>query len=183
MQTKQELTKREEAVLRLYVLTGETMQIKQLFRLAYDGGEEDINRLSSLPSLATRWMKSHRVAQFLETQRAAERERKDKERMRIESEILARVAGKGKAEQHPKFPKFIDYSKPENQVRKLNELINTAKSPDSALDALKIAIARQEELAPAKRSSERASRVYLPLRCEKCPLYEQEKEKLQSNNQ
>ena len=170
---KRELTKREKAILRLYVVTGEKMQVKEAFTLAYDGGEKDIALLSTIPSLATRWMQSPRVVEFLETERAAERDRQAKERARIESAYQAKTAAGSK--RGPGSAAFVDYGRPENQMKKLNELINQADDPGEALDALKVVISRQEALAPEKRTAASKHRVYLPLRCETCPLYQKEK--------
>lgn len=176
---KNELTKREKAAIRLYVLSEGDVGIADLYAVAYDGDESAVSRIASLPSVASRWWRSQKVTEYFNEQKAAFGARKEKERMRIESECLARTSGKNKDGQ---LVNFVDYSKPSNQMAKLNQLINTAQDPDAQLDALKVVIARQQELAPEKRTPERVH-AYLPLRCDSCPLYKKEKEKLVSNNQ
>ena len=84
--------------------------------------------------------------------------------VRAETETTKRGAG------------FIDYSRPENQTTKLNELVNTARDPDAALDALKVIMQAQKADRDAAKEG-RVVRAYLPIVCESCPLYETARKK------
>ena len=70
-----------------------------------------------------------------------------------------------------KNSKFVDYSSPDAQRAKLNELVNTASDPGEALDALKVIIQGQRADREAAREG-RVNRVYLPLTCDSCPMYQ-----------
>ena len=70
-----------------------------------------------------------------------------------------------------KNSKFVDYSSPAAQRAKLNELINTASDPGEALDALKVIIQGQRADREAAKEG-RVNRVYLPLTCDSCPMYQ-----------
>ena len=72
---------------------------------------------------------------------------------------------------------LVDYSDPRNQLRKLNSLINGSKDAGETLDALKVMISKQSDLAPEKKT-EPPVRVYVPLSCDACPLYKDAKAKL-----
>lgn len=74
-------------------------------------------------------------------------------------------------------PKFIDFSRPENQTAKLNELVNTASDPGEALDALKVIIQGQRADRDAAKEG-RTVRAYLPVSCSDCPLYEKARKKV-----
>ena len=70
-----------------------------------------------------------------------------------------------------KGARIIDYTNPENQTRKLNELINTASDAGEALDALKVIIQGQKADRDAAKEG-KTVRAYLPVMCSGCPLYE-----------
>lgn len=75
-----------------------------------------------------------------------------------------------------KNSKFIDYSSPEAQQAKLNELVNTADDPGEALDALKVIIQSQKADRDAAKEG-RVQRVYLPIACDACPMYQKARKK------
>lgn len=75
-----------------------------------------------------------------------------------------------------KNSKFVDYSSPAAQQEKLNELVNTADDPGEALDALKVIIQSQKADRDAAKEG-RVQRVYLPITCESCPLYQKARKK------
>ena len=76
-----------------------------------------------------------------------------------------------------KNSKFVDYSNPDNQAAKLNELVNTADNPGEALDALKVIIQGQRADKEAAKEG-RTVRAYLPMSCSGCPLYEKARKKV-----
>lgn len=70
--------------------------------------------------------------------------------------------------------KYVDYSLPENQSRKLNQLINESGDNGEVLDALKVIISTQK----ADRDAAKAGKVvnaYVPMICAECPLYKRAK--------
>lgn len=72
--------------------------------------------------------------------------------------------------------KFVDYSDPKAQTRKLNELVNSADDPGEALDALKVIISTQK--ADREAAKERKTvQYYRPIRCNQCPLYQNKAQK------
>ena len=75
-----------------------------------------------------------------------------------------------------KNSKFVDYSSPAAQQAKLNELVNTADDPGEALDALKVIIQSQKADRDAAKEG-RIQRVYLPVSCTDCPLYQKARKK------
>lgn len=166
------MTLREKAAAVLYVYGIETSPAK-LYTIAHPGSLETVEALADIRAVASRWIRSQKVLEYVQRERAALEARQAQERKRIESETLARVqaerddslAGDG----------LVDYSVPSNQLRKLNTLINGSKDSGEALDALKVMIAKQSELAPASRP-EKTPRVYLPLTCHECPLYLEKKQ-------
>ena len=162
-----ELTPRERAAALLFAHGIETSPAK-LYAVAHAGSLEAVEALADVPATASRWIRSKRISDFIAREKAAVEARREQERKRIEAEVLGRVqaerddtlAGAG----------MVDYSDPRNQLRKLNALINGAKDAGEILDALKLMIAKQSELAPEVRR-EKPTRVYTPLRCHQCPLY------------
>ena len=86
--------------------------------------------------------------------------------------------GSVRSENTPKLKnsKFVDYSSPAAQQAKLNELVNTADDPGEALDALKVIIQSQKADRDAAKEG-RVQRVYLPLTCDSCPIYEKLRKK------
>lgn len=164
-----ELTEREQAAIRLYLFENEEISPVKLYRMAYAGSLKEVDSLKDLPASASRWLRSKKVSKYLDEQRAILNDRKAKERMKIESEVTARIQASADTGKHT-VPGFVDYSDPKAQLAKLNELINTASDPGEALDAMKVLLSKQAELAPA-REPEKVSRFYRPLCCDQCPLY------------
>ena len=70
----------------------------------------------------------------------------------------------------------IDYTDPNEQRKKLNQLIRDATDPGDALDALKVIITGQRDDRQAAREG-RQVRAYLPMICHNCPLYQAQKAK------
>jgi len=74
-------------------------------------------------------------------------------------------------ETRPKKAGFVDFSRPENQTAKLNELVNTADDPGEALDALKVIMQAQKADRDAAKDG-RIVRAYVPVSCHECPIYQ-----------
>lgn len=164
-----ELSEREMAILR-YGIAFDITSPAILYRLANDGSTDG--------AVGTRWMQSKKVQDFLRRERSIWEDRQEKERQKVEAETLQRIAAKQNGTITKDDSGLIDYSDFQNQLAKLNELINTGTDADSVLDALKVMIAANAKNAEAKEAP-RQIRVFLPLNCSDCPLYAQERERLE----
>ncbi len=171
---KNELTIRERAAALLFIHGLETSPAR-LYTIAHRGSLEAVEALSDLRATASRWFHSAKVQDFVQREKAAYDAQKATERKGVEAEVLARVQAQG--DNSLDGAGLVDYSRPANQLAKLNSLINGSRDAGETLDALKVMIAKQSELAPEVRR-ENPVRVYLPLACHDCPLYKREKSKL-----
>lgn len=72
---------------------------------------------------------------------------------------------------------LVDYTDPQRQKEKLNEIINEARDSGEALDALKVIIQGQKNDQDAARLN-KVQRFYTPMRCHECPLYEEAQKRL-----
>lgn len=72
----------------------------------------------------------------------------------------------------------IDYSDPRNRQRLYNEVIaNSGDDYKTKLDAAKVFEQIQRDDREAAKA-QKQSKIYLPLRCEQCILYQKQKKKL-----
>lgn len=172
---KNKITIREQSAVRLHIYLDGEVSPSLLYRVAYPGSIDAVEAISDLPAVASRWWRSRKIQDFYTAEKALHDARKDAERKRIEAEAIHRIQAEKAG--HTDTAGMIDFSIPENQRKKLNQLINTATDPGEALDALKLIISKQNELAPEERR-ESPVRVYLPLSCQDCPLYKKAKAKL-----
>lgn len=163
----QDLSIREQAAIRLYLYENEDLSPVYVYRLAHPGSLEDWDKLKDPAATASRWIRSEKVVQFLSEQRAIIADRKTKQRMKMEAEVAARFQASRESGKNA-APGFVDYSIPANQIRKLNELVNTATDPGEVLDALKVILNKQGEIAPPQQ--DKPMRFYLPLSCKECHL-------------
>lgn len=173
------LTDREKAAILLHIFGG-VNDWAVIYCAAYDGTIQQATEQNHFTVLVSRWKNSDKVQNFIKATReqaardAVRIEDAAKEAARIEAENAATEAGKEDGTR----PAGVDYTDPANQRRKLNQIINKAKDSGEALDALKVIIATQKDDRQAARD-QRQTRVYLPIRCETCPLYERSRAKLQ----
>lgn len=165
MPNNQIISERETAIVRLAVWYPGKLSPALLYSLAYPGAFSDAQALRDLPAVASRWWRSKKIQEFLQAETAVFKSNKDAMETRIQSECLARFESKV-----ARPAKGIDFSIPENQRAKINEIINGATDPHDALDALKLMLSRQQEMAPESRK-ETPQRFYLPISCSECPLY------------
>lgn len=126
----------------------------------------DINR-----NTVSKWKGMDKITGLIQ-QLTAEKVRTEKETAEKGEEDSVRT------EKAPvlKNSKFVDYSSPAAQQAKLNELVNTADDPGEALDALKVIIQSQKADRDAAKEG-RIQRVYLPVSCTDCPLYQKARKK------
>ena len=176
---KKTLSEREKAAIYLHVYGG-VDNWKLLYKIA-SPGNYDAPETSSFNTLVSSWKNSTKIKALLAAIQ--------KDRDALENQLRAEGITIGKTEllsaaenegNEGNNGRIVDYSKPENQRRKLNELINTAADPNDALDALKVIISGQKDDRQAAKEG-RAVRAYLPLLCYQCPLYE-EKRNIIANN-
>ena len=173
------LTEREKAAIRLAIYYPNKIPKQELYRIAYRGRYEDTEQISDVPAVASRWWDSKKVQGFYQTEKAAYDSLRQAERASIQADCEARLrATQSGTGDDDAAGGIIDYSRPENIRRKLNQIINTAADSGEALDAIKLLLARQSEIAPEHRPEGRQVRAYLPLQCYQCPLYVKEKENL-----
>ena len=169
MQNKNELTIRERAAALLFVHGIETSPAK-LYAVAYRDSLEAVEALSDISGTASRWIRSKRMQEFIQKEAAALDARRAQERKGMEAEIIAQL--QARTDRSLDGAGLVDYSLPANQLRKLNSLINGSKDAGEALDALKVMIAKQTELAPEKKT-EKPVRYFRPVDCkDECPLYQ-----------
>lgn len=120
-------------------------------------------------AIVIQWTNS---AKFKEFQKFVQVTQEDKINKRVQEELEKRLS----ADSEPgtrttkTAPDLIDYSDPQQQRRKLNELVNTAEDQKEALDALKTIIATQKDDRDSARERKQIQ-SYLPIKCKSCPLY------------
>ena len=176
---KNTITEREKAIVRLQVLSGMRYRNNTLYRWAYPGPEDAVSGLSDIDSVSSRWWSSKKIQAAFQQEKAIIEAEREAERKKIEGEVLTRL----KAEKSGSIDSGgnVDYSVPANQLRKLNSLINSSKDNGEILDALKVMISRQDDIAPEKKPVNKQVRAYLPIQCGSCPLYLEKQSKITKN--
>lgn len=171
------ITEREKAAIRYGIAYGVDSKV-DLYRLAYNGTEAQIAAIADISAQASRWWNSRKISEFYARESEEYKIRQDHLRGRLRAEIVAemeearrtgRTTGDG----------LIDYSREENQIRKLNEIINHSGATGEELDALKMMIAEISRKRP-QEGNEQKARYYLPLSCRECRVYILAKELLNS---
>lgn len=175
------LSDREKVALFYHVWGGCDDWTKLFFvadSAAYGQAEKDIKYLSDYVS---KWKRSEKVKKYVDQLRAEKSVKEFKQREEIKNELREEMTG-GDSERKNGQPArrvagFVDYTNPDNQRQKLNELINGASDPGEALDALKVIIAGQRDDKQAAKE-QRQVRAYLPQQCQECPLYQRARKKV-----
>lgn len=183
------ITNRERAAI-LLLLTGFINDWKECYLIAEDKSRKDAENVQYIASAISKWKNSGKITKaveqmtrFLSDLRAEERNRARAEALQTEEEKRRTEENGGggnvrtDGERRRAIVQNVDYSNPENQTKKLNELINTANDPGEALDALKVLISTQKDDKQAAREQKQV-RAYLPLMCQQCPLYEKARKKV-----
>ena len=150
-----------------------------LYRLAYPGGDAEFEKIKAAHSVASRWFHSQKVQTYIAQEKVLAEKRKEDERARLEAEIVERLGPQMQTDESRAG--IIDFTNPENQKRRLNQIVSKASTTGEALDALKIIIQTQRDDRQAAHDQQRP-RYYLPMRCEVCPLYEKAKSNLNKNS-
>lgn len=174
------LTTREKAVLFAYA-AGIIDNIKDAYIAADDKPQRETENQTAINCSVSRWHNSAKVQNTLQQfkKMLADRDAEQRQAGRMEErnrdsqaqDMEPAESVRTKAQPAGQLAKFVDYSDPANQARKLNELINTADDPGEALDALKVIIQTQKADREAAKD-QKIVRAYLPVHCAGCPLYE-----------
>ena len=179
---KIELSDREKAAIYMHVFGGVT-DWQRLFFTAYAGTYEEAAAKNNLVVVVSRWKNLERVQNFLRQvlEEKARADVKIQDAARDEGRKEAAEQAAKEEEKKTGKPANIgrDYMDPENQKRKLNEIVNRAQTTGEALDALKIIMSTQKDDRQAARDLSQV-RAFLPLRCENCPLYDAARRKIQA---
>lgn len=175
------LTEREKAALYMHVFGG--VDSWPLLYAIADTGNGEIDPAATGNKYPSRWKNTPKVQEYLKElqRRKYELLREEREKGIEEGKNLVLDSVHTKSEGREDVPKngtskFIDYSDPKAQTRKLNELVNSADDPGEALDALKVIISTQK--ADREAAKERKTvQYYRPIRCNQCPLYQKKAQK------
>ena len=170
------ITEREKAVIRYGIAYGIDNKA-ELYRLAYNGSEAQIAQISDLPAQASRWWRSRKIAEFYSREIREFQIRQDRQRAQLREEAAAEVEEARRSGRRTPDG-LIDYSLEQNQIRKLNEIINHSGATGEELDALKMMIANISAKRP-QEGEQRKPHFYMPLTCPDCPLYKMAGEVLQ----
>ena len=166
------ISEREKAVIR-YALAYGIENKAELYRLAYNGSEAQIGAISDISAQASRWWNSRKIAEFYAHEREEYKIRQDHQRAQLREEVRAEFE-EARRSGRTTPDGLIDYSLESNQIRKLNEIINNSGATGEALDALKLMLAEISRRRPPE-SEERRHRVFLPLSCGNCRIYDMAK--------
>jgi len=166
------LTDKEKAVLFWHVFGG-VDDWALLYKTALNEKTFKGQSFKNLKDYVSKWKRTSKVQNFIRELEILKIRMLEtaKEEGRIEGAESVRTNG----ENLVSGGVFVDYSNPTNQIRKLNALINTAKDPNDTLDALKVLIASQKADKETLKEG-KPIRAYLPISCNRCPLYLKESE-------
>jgi len=164
------LTELEKAAIYMHVYGGVNDWV-QLYAIA--DGIKDKNDLSINRTTVYKWKNLPKIQSLIETVTREKISLLEAEKNRGFEDGRKSVLDNVSTDvpKHGTSAKYVDYSNPANQSRKLNELINTATDSGEALDALKVIIQTQK----ADRDAAKAGSVvnaYVPITCNDCPLYQ-----------
>jgi len=172
------LTERETAVLYYHVFA-DVQDWKKLYLLA--DPETDPDKIKYLDTIVSRWRNSEKIKkalQMIQDQKTIQEERQ-KEKGRQEERNKDREnndRSETGTETHKN--KNIDYSDPRNRQKLYNEVIaNSGDDYKTKLDAAKVFEQIQRDDREAAKA-QKQSKIYLPLRCEQCALYQKQKKRL-----
>lgn len=164
------LTDREKAAIYLHVFGGFD-NWTELYLIASDESNENARKKARPADNASKWKRSPKIQNYIETVRAERFRMEEKAREKGRAEERGKDSERSENEPEKAPAKFVDYSDPANQRRKLNELVNRASDPGEALDALKVIISGQRDDKQAAKERRQVA-AYLPICCNDCPLYQ-----------
>ena len=170
------LTDAEKAAIYLHVYGG-VNDWPQLYAIA--DGIKDKNNLTVERSTVYRWKNLPKIQTLIESvQREKITMLEDEKRKGFEDGKNSLLDNVGtNVPQNGTRQKFVDYTDPANQNRKLNELVNTSGDNGEILDALKVIMQAQKADREAAKTGKSVS-AYVPITCADCPLYQKAKKKV-----
>ena len=172
-----ELLPWETAALTMYVF-GVTTDWRKIFQAAAFWSDDDIalNEKTFRQYVST-WKRSDKVAREIERLRAYKDNYLQEVRVEAFEDGKRSYEGYANTTTENKVKTVagaraqgVDYTDPQAQKDKLNDIINNATDPGEALDALKVIIQGQKNDQEAAKDKQ-VQRFYTPLRCHECPLY------------
>lgn len=166
------ITEREKAAL-YYHIFGGLDDWKQLYKIA-DADTDGKKEIKYLEIYISKWKNSDKVKTFLSELQALKAGQLAEERIKGREEEKNKAVESEHTETKPQkeVVKIIDYSDPKNRQNLYNQIIADAKDdPKTRLDAAKVFEQVQRDDREAAKA-QKQSRVYLPLSCFNCPLYQ-----------
>lgn len=175
------LTPSEAAALFWYVFEGET-DWKKVYMAAAGWTEEDAEADPvHLGQYLSKWKGTNKFKVELQRLKLAkENYLKDIQQRAYEEgrRSAFKESAAGTKEEIDLMAKgLVDYTDPQKQKEKLNEIINEARDSGEALDALKVIIQGQKNDQDAARLN-KVQRFYTPLQCRDCPLHQEAENRL-----
>lgn len=180
MDTKKDLSLKDKVAVKSLVF-GIVQNWTDAFKIAYDGTQKDLEKIKYLPTIVSRWKRNTKIQDYYNECMYLHKQDKEREK----ENILKEYGGKEEETRtkgesiHTKgrTQKGVDYSNPQNQMQKLNELINSSDDVGETLDALKVIISTQKADKEAAREGKQV-KAYIPITCIDCPLYQKAKSRL-----
>ena len=176
------LTEREKCAIFAYKY-GILPDLKTAYLCADEKTTKELLNQVGLKSRVSAWSNSEKFKQYAEycTRLIADKESNAVKRGKDEilQELQRGENPRGESESPKTQPakavtNSVDYSDPANQMRKLNDLVNTADDSGEALDALKVIISTQK--ADKEAARERKTVVFFtPVKCLDCQMYQKAK--------
>lgn len=174
---KKEINDREKAAIFLHVFGG-VNDWRKLYKIA-DPKTDKPEGLKFLDTYVSRWKNSDKIQNYLQqVQEEKARQQLEQKNKGIEIGLnQARENERTNSNQENESKKLIDYSDPKNRQHLYNRVIAEASDdPKTQLDAAKMFEQIQKDDREAAKA-QKQSRVYLPLTCNDCPLYNKAKKK------
>ena len=167
-----ELTPREKNAL-FGLASGFLDNWTECYIIAYDGPAEKVKTQTALNSSVSRWKNSAIVQREFKiiSERIEKAKREEREKILRESDKGRENSVHTETAKPAQIDKYTDFSKPENQFKKLNELVNTATDSAETLDALKVIMSAQKADREAARDG-KVVKCYIPITCKDCKLYQ-----------
>ena len=188
------VTPREKAALLMHI-TGIETDWKQLYLIASEKPTAEILKQNAVSTSLSRWKGSDKIRKAYQDLQRQYFEIITRERDEAKQEVLKALKDdenkekeniqatedikRTNTDERPRHAITVDYSNPDNQRKKLNQIVNDAKDAGEALDALKVIISGQKADRDAAREQKQV-RAYLPITCNECPLMEKARKKAQN---
>jgi hypothetical protein len=182
MDTKKDLTPKDKVAIKSLVF-GIVLNWTDAYKIAYDGKQKDLEKIKYLPTIVSRWKRNPKIQDYYNECLYLHKQEEERKR----AEILQGFQDDGGKEEKGgadsvrtkrTSAKMVDFSNPQNQMQKLNELVNSSDDVGETLDALKVIISTQKADRESAREG-KAVKAYLPMTCNDCPLYQRRKNRLQ----